>query len=232
MQRQKRCCFCTPLIAAILMTGTVRAAEPGAAPYLNDRGDGIPTSLLGTYIRERELLFYPFYEYTRTNNFQYKPSDLGFLGETDSFGKKIEQEYLIFMAYAFSDSLMVEFESGLRGSVDLDKKLLGAQHWEFALGLVLTKGSSFGTLALRLSSTFDTGDPKFKFSEYAIDYVNRLSPNWRVAFSLEGDEDERQVISELQYTLTRNTVLKMNLGLEITKTAPDFAPEIGAMFRF
>src|SRR5216110_2489020 len=56
-----------------------QAAEPARLPsYLSDRGDGIPTSLLGTYIREKEFIFYPFYEYTRFKKFEYKPSELGF----------------------------------------------------------------------------------------------------------------------------------------------------------
>ena len=54
------------------------AAEAGGlATYLADRGDAIPTSLFGTYVAEKEFLFYPFYEYTRRTNFEYQPSDFG-----------------------------------------------------------------------------------------------------------------------------------------------------------
>jgi len=210
------------LLAVVLAAGAERspAAEPAGLPsYLYDRGDGIPTSLFGTYVREKELLVYTFYEYTRSKNFEYQPSELGFTGDNSFFGKAVEQEYLLFLAYGFSDSLAVEFESALHSSVDFrkdpsdtsnvpgriresglgdteinirwrflketaarpeatfffktvfplqkSKKLLGTPDWEFEPGIVLTKGFSFGTLALRSS-----------LDEYAVDYVKRLSQNW------------------------------------------------------
>ena len=269
------------LFAACLAAGAgpSRAAEPAGLPaYLYDRGDGIPISMFGTYVREKELLVYTFYEYTRKKNFEYKPSDLGFTGDTDFFGKAIEREFLVFFAYAFNDSLAIEFESALHGSVDFrkdpadtsavpariresglgdtetnirwrfqketenrpettfflktvfplqrDKKLLGTQDWEFSPGVVLTKGFSFGTLALRLSAN------KLEFGEYGVDYVKRLSQNWRVVLSLEGEQDERSLIGEVQYSLGKNAVLKVNAGYGLTKKAANFAPEIGVLFRF
>ncbi len=63
-------------------------------------GDGIPSSLLGTYIRPKEFLAYTFYEYTHPSSFEY-----------DFFATKFEHEFLVFLAYVFNDSLMVEFES-------------------------------------------------------------------------------------------------------------------------
>jgi outer membrane putative beta-barrel porin/alpha-amylase len=262
------------------------AAEPGDLPtYLSDRGDGIATSLLGTYIRKKEFLFYPFYEYTRTKNFQYSPSELGFAGDQDFSGKLVTHEALVFFAYAFNDSLAIEFESALYGSISFtkalndntnvpnhiresglgdtetnirwrplketvsrpeltfffktvfplqrDKKLLGSQHWEFEPGIVVTKGYSFGTLALRLSAAYDTGESKLDFAEWAVDYVKRLDSKWRVALSLEGQQtDEVSIIGEVQYTLSKNAVLKINNGFGLTRKAPSFAPEIGVLFRF
>lgn len=223
------------LLAVILTTTPEpsRGSEPTGLPsYLYDRGDGIPTSILGTYVREKELLVYTFYEYTREKNFEYQPSALGYTGDNNFFGKVIHREFLVFFAYAFNDSLAVEFESALHSSIDFrkdpsdnsnvpgriresglgdtetnirwrfqketearpevtfffksvfplqkDKKLLGTQDWEFSPGVVLTKGFSFGTLALKLSA-IKLGER----GDYAIDYVKRLSQNWRVVLSLE-----------------------------------------------
>jgi hypothetical protein len=42
------------------------------------RGSGQPTSMFGTYIRKGELLIYPFFEYYRDHNFEYKPAELGY----------------------------------------------------------------------------------------------------------------------------------------------------------
>jgi hypothetical protein len=267
--------------------GFCQAAERGELPaYLADRGDGITTSLFGTYIREREFLVYSFYEYTRTTNFEYEPRELGFTGDQEfRDGKLVEHEALIFLAYAFNDSLAIEFESALYSSVEFtkspddttsvpsqiresglgdtevnirwrylketasrpeltfffktvfplqkNKKLLGTQDWEFEPGIVLTKGYPFGTLAVRASVAYDAGENKLEFSEWALDYVKRLSPNWRVVLSIEGEQaDEVSIIGEVQYTLSKNAVLKINSGFGLTKKAPDFAPEIGVLFRF
>lgn len=274
------------LLAGILTTQPSGAAEePTGLPYyLYDRGDGIPTSLFGTYIRPKEFLVYTFYEYTHSSKFEYKPKDLGFTGDRDFFGKAYEHEFLVFLAYAFNDSLAFEFESALYSTIDFrkassdgsdvprriresgvgdteaqirwrffketevwpegtfffktvfplqeGKRLLGTQEWEFAPGLVVTKGFSFGTIALRGALAYDTGEHKLEPGEYAIDYVKRLSPKWRVVLSFEGQQDEASIIGEVQYTLSKNAVLKINSGFGVTEKAPNFAPEIGLLFRF
>jgi hypothetical protein len=271
------------LLAATLMTGSLQAhaQEPD---YLADRGDGIRTSLIGTYVRQNEFVFYPFYEYTRTRNFEYAPREVGGVGTTDFRGKKYEHEFLVFLGYAFSDSLLVEFESALRSTVEFrkapddtsnapaqlresglgdtdaqirwriaketetrpditvffetvfplqrSKKLLGSQNWQFASGAVLTKGYSFGTLSLRGGVGYDRGDRKFKVDEYAIDYLKKLSPAWRVALSLEGHESELSIIGEVQYTLSKNAILKINSGFGLSKKDRAFAPEIGVLLSF
>jgi len=273
------------VLAFLLGAPSCLAAESSGLPaYLSDRGDGIPTSLFGTYIREKEILFYPFYEYTRTSKFEYSPNELGFSGDQEFFGEVDEHELLVFFAYAFNDSFAIEFESALYSSADFtkspddttavpgkikesglgdteinlrwrylketasrpeftfffktvfplqeDKKLIGTQDWEFEPGIVLTKGFSIGTFALRMSVAYDTGGD-LDVGEWAIDYVKRLTSGWRGVLSLEGDEgDEVSIIGELQYTLSKNAVLKLNCGFGLTEKAPNYAPEIGVMFRF
>jgi len=260
----------------------------GAPAALADHGGGIPTSLLGTYIGARELLVYPFFEYTRHNTFEYKPSELGVSGprsEDEFRGKTVEREYLLFLAYAFSDSLALEFESALHSSLEFtraaddpsgtpqkfresglgdteinlrwryaretarwpditlfmktvfplqkDKKLLGSRDWEFEPGVVLTKDYSFGTLAARGAISYSRGDRKFDFAEWGIDYLKRLDSRWRLALSVEGHQvDEVSLIGELQYAISRNAVLKLNLGVGLTEKAPSIAPEIGVLLRF
>jgi hypothetical protein len=112
------------LVALPFLVGAspCRAAEPSGLPaYLSDRGDGIPTSLFGTYIREKQFLLYLFYEYTRISNFEYSPKELGYPGEQEFFGGVDEHEALVFLAYAFNDSFALEFESALYSSVDFKK---------------------------------------------------------------------------------------------------------------
>src|SRR4030067_1513715 len=112
------------LVAIAFISGAVpcRAADPlGLPAYLSDRGDGIPTSLFGTYIREKEFLFYPFYEYTRTPKFEYEPNELGFTGDGEYVGKLVGHAALVFFSYAFNDSLAIELESAVYSSVHFTK---------------------------------------------------------------------------------------------------------------
>ncbi|HKQ61779.1 MAG TPA: hypothetical protein VJS92_10830 [Candidatus Polarisedimenticolaceae bacterium] len=86
-----------------------------------ERGPGLPTSLFGTYVERGELLVYPFYEYTKTSAFEYKPSELGFTGDEDFLGRTVEQEYLLFLGYGISDRLAVELETAVHASTTFDK---------------------------------------------------------------------------------------------------------------
>jgi hypothetical protein len=117
-------CAAALVVGGVVVEGppSASAAESDALPsYLADRGDGIHTSLFGTYVRTGEFLFYPFYEYTKSSDFEYKPSDLGHTGETDYFGKEVEQEYLVYFAYGFTDRWMAEFESALYAHANFKK---------------------------------------------------------------------------------------------------------------
>src|SRR3954471_14940052 len=81
--------------------------------YLHDRGTGVSTSIFGTYVRKGELLFYPFYEYTRNRDQEYKPSELGFAGEHDQRALNTEREDLVFFSYGISENVALEVESAL-----------------------------------------------------------------------------------------------------------------------
>jgi len=89
--------------------------------YLYDRGTGIATSLFGTYVRKGEWLVYTFYEYTRTQEFEYKPSELGFAGGEDFLGKLYENENLIFVSHGITDRMMFEIESAVRNRASFRK---------------------------------------------------------------------------------------------------------------
>jgi hypothetical protein len=113
----------TVLVASLLAVGgaTLRAEEQPLPFYLADRGYGLPTSLFGTYISRHEFIVYPFYEYTKTSAFEYKPSELGYPGDTDYLGTTAEQEYLLYFGYGFTDRLAVELEVALYATTSFDK---------------------------------------------------------------------------------------------------------------
>ena len=97
------------------------SAEEPLPYYLKDRGEGVTTSLFGTYIKKNELLVYPFYEYIKSNKEEYHGSELNGIGEIDYLGKLEEHEFGLFIAYGFTDDLAVELEAILYGDVTLDK---------------------------------------------------------------------------------------------------------------
>lgn len=253
------------------------------APYLADRGDGIPTSMFGDYVRSGETKVYPFYEYT-SGNLEYKPAELGFGLDQDFRGKFREHEAMFFVVYGLSDRLALEFESALFASARLQKdpldpsampavlresgfgdtqvearwrwahesvsrpevfsyleidfpfqrnrRIIGTRTWAYKLGTGAIKGFSFGTLTLRAAGEYDEAEKKVVFGEYALEYLKRLSANCRVYSGIEGDQDEVELILEAQRRLSAHATLKLNSGFGLTSKAPDFAPEIGVMFRF
>jgi len=111
------------IFSAWVLLGAVPldAQDAPLPPYLADRGEGIPTSLFGTYVGKGDFIVYPFYEYTKTTAFEYKPSELGFTGETDFLGQTVEQEYLVFLGYGFTDRLAVELEVAAYAKTSFDK---------------------------------------------------------------------------------------------------------------
>ena len=51
------------ILTAMLLQPIESFAQEEIPVYLIDRGTGIPMSIFGTYVRDGELLVYPFYEY-------------------------------------------------------------------------------------------------------------------------------------------------------------------------
>ena len=76
--------------------------------------------MFATFIQKGELIVYPFFEYYRDHDYEYKPAELGFGLEQDFQGKFRATERLIFLAYGLTDRLAVEFEAA-NISARLDK---------------------------------------------------------------------------------------------------------------
>jgi hypothetical protein len=108
------------LAAAILLLAgaAVHAEEP---EYLADRGSGIPMSQFGTFVEPGERDLYLFYEYTRTTEFEYHPSELGSTGGTDFLGRLTENEGLLYFAYGLSERLAFELEGALYAKTTFEK---------------------------------------------------------------------------------------------------------------
>jgi len=269
------------IISTSLLLSTQSMAQEDLPAYLKDRGTGQPTSMFGTYIRKGELLVYPFFEYYRDNDLEYKPAEFSYGLEEDFRGKFRASEGLFFIGYGITDWLAVEFEAAVikaslekspddpsnmpakieeSGSGDVegqirarwvrenarrpeifsyfeavspqqkDKLLIGTPDWELKFGSGLIKGFSWGTLTMRASVEYLLEDSSWDIGEFAVEYLKRLSPSWRIYLGVEGTQDEVGLITEAQWHFADFAFLKVNNGLGITSKATDWAPEIGVMF--
>jgi hypothetical protein len=252
--------------------------------YLRDRGEGMATSMFGTYVRKGELLVYPFFEWYADSNFEYTPKELGYGVDLEYRGRYRASEGLIFLGYGLTNNLALELEaavisaeleksrsdtsampfkvkeSGL-GDVEMqvrwrfaaenethpeaftffetvfplqrDRHLIGTSAWEYKLGFGLTRGFRWGTTTFRVSGEYSGEEGKFDAGEYALEYLKRVSPSWRMVGAIEGNQlDEVALITELQWHFHRRAFLKVNNGWGLTTNATDFAPEIGLMISF
>jgi hypothetical protein len=111
----------TILLAAaciVLLAGTCNAREirghldtEDLPVYLRDRGDGVPSSMFGTYMQKGQVIVYPYFEYYRDNNYEYAPNELGFTEDHDYRGDYVGYEWLLFIGYGLSDRLAFELEA-------------------------------------------------------------------------------------------------------------------------
>jgi hypothetical protein len=114
-----------------------------------------------------------------------------------------------------------------------DKVLIGTPGWELKFGTGITRGMSWGTWTVRAAVEYDEASTShFDLGEYAVEYLKRVSPNWRFYVGIEGNSDELALITEAQWFLTRNVFVKLNNGLGLTSKATDWAPEVGVVFSF
>ena len=106
--------------------------------------------------------------------------------------------------------------------------LIGTSEWEFKFGFGVIRGMRWGTLTAR--AAIATAGGSVEPGEYAVEYLKRLSDRFRVFGSIEGSQDEVELITEAHVFLARNVFVKLNNAFGVTSKATDWAPEIGVMF--
>jgi hypothetical protein len=111
-----------------------------------------------------------------------------------------------------------------------EKGLIGTADWEFKLGVGVSRGFGWGTWTARLAAEYDKAEDKVAPGEYAVEFLKRLSPSWRVYAGVEGSQDEVELIAEAQWHFSRFAYVKLNNAVGLTSKATDWAPEVGVMF--
>jgi hypothetical protein len=113
-----------------------------------------------------------------------------------------------------------------------DKVLIGTSDWEFKLGTGVIRGFSFGQVTIRTAVEYDRSEDKLEGGEYAVEYLRRVSPSWRVYLGVEGAQDEIELIPEAQWHLSDRMFVKLNSAVGLTSKTTDWAPEFGVMLKF
>ncbi|MGE3841645.1 MAG: hypothetical protein AB7I50_08665 [Vicinamibacterales bacterium] len=112
-----------------------------------------------------------------------------------------------------------------------NRPLTGTAGWEVKAGTGLIRGFRWGTLTARAALEYSSASSSHvDVGEYAVEYLKRLHPRWRVYLGLEGTQDEISAIAEVQWNLARHVFAKFNNGVGLTSKATDWAPEIGVVF--
>jgi hypothetical protein len=116
---------------------------------------------------------------------------------------------------------------------DKDRPLTGTAGWEATIGAGLIRGFTWGTLTARAALQYSQASTSpVDFGGFAIEYVKRVSPKWRLYVATEGTLDEIELITEAQWHVLPHGYIKLNNGFGLTSRATDWSPEIGVLFTF
>lgn len=158
-------------ITFALLLATTAGAQPGPAlePWLKDRGPGLPTSMFGTFIDKGKLIIYPFFEAYVDDDFEYKPEELGAIGDVDYRGRYRAREGLVLIAYGLTDRVAIEFEvAGITATLDKapgDPSALPSRIKESGLGDVK------GQIRWRWNRESATRPEFFSFTELVVPHA-------------------------------------------------------------
>jgi len=77
--------------------------------------------MFATFIDAGEFLVYPFFEYYRDEDLEYEPGELGYVGDTERYGRYRAREGLLFVGYGISERWALELEAAvISASLDRD----------------------------------------------------------------------------------------------------------------
>jgi hypothetical protein len=108
--------------------------------------------------------------------------------------------------------------------------LIGTADWEFKLGAGVTRGFRWGTVTVRAAVEYSAEEDKAELGEYAVEYLKRLSPHWRVYLGVEGSQDEVEGIADAQWHISDRVFVRLDSAFGLTSKATDWAPEVGVLF--
>ena len=101
------------LVVAVTLA-PLSAAAQDQQDRLRDRGEGVPLSMFGTYLRSGQVMVYPFFEYYRDGDYEYEAGELGFGSDiTELRSRYRAKEALLMFGYGISEDVAVEVEAAV-----------------------------------------------------------------------------------------------------------------------
>lgn len=109
--------------------------------------------------------------------------------------------------------------------------IIGSDGWDIEWGFGVTRGFRFGTLTARASLFYESASTThWDAGEYAVEYLKRLSPHWRVFGAVAGAGDEVSLITEAQWHLSPKVFIRFSQEIGLTSRATDWEPQLGVLF--
>lgn len=115
--------------------------------------------------------------------------------------------------------------------INTDKLIIGSDGWDVEWGTGVTRGFLWGTATLRASVFYESASSThFDLGEYAVEYLKRVSPSWRLFGAVAGSGDEVSLITEAQWHLSPKVFIRFSQEIGLTSRANDWEPQIGVLF--
>ncbi len=109
--------------------------------------------------------------------------------------------------------------------------LIGTAGFESELGFGVTRGYKWGTLTGRVALAYEeASSTHWDMGEYAVEYLKRVSPSWRLFFAVQGQGDELSLVTEAQWHISRRVFIRFNQEIGLTSRATDWEPQLGILF--
>lgn len=115
-----------------------------------------------------------------------------------------------------------------------DKVLIGDTQSDLKGEIGFTKGYPFGTMTFKTTIEYNHGDHHGDLGETTIEYLRRLSTNWRALVAIEGGEggapDEFVLVTSFHARIARHAVLSFGNSFGLMSKSTDLEPYVGVLF--
>jgi hypothetical protein len=114
------------------------------------------------------------------------------------------------------------------------KVLIGDKLTDVKGEIGFTRGYRFGTMTFKTTVEWNHGDHHWDLGETSLEYLRRLSPDFRLLLAIEGGEtgapDEWVFVTAAQWRIANRFYLKFANGLGLMSKSTDWEPQVGILW--